>query len=325
MKFRTEIRVVPLPAAIDYSDRVLFLGSCFADEMRRRMQTLKFRADGNFSGPLFNPASIADALRRAQTPARISADELRQDADGWWFSYDASTLLSDPDPEAVLRRCNEALDRLHRELSAARCVVITFGTAWVYRSRESGRIVANCHKQPQALFDRELLSVAQIVDEWSALLDGPLAGREVVFTVSPVRHLGDGLEGNSLSKAVLRVAVAELTRRFGQVHYFPAFEILTDDLRDYRFYADDLCHPSPQAVDYIWERFAEAALSPQARQLLPEVERLVAQCRHRPRRPDSEARRTSVLRMSDRMAELERSAGIDFSQEIAILREQTYR
>ena len=237
MKFRTEIQCSSLPTDIGYADRVLFFGSCFADEMCRRMQTLKFRADGNFSGPLFNPASVADALRRAQTPARISADELRQDADGWWFSYDASTLLSDPDPQAVLRRCNGALDRLRGGLSEARVLFVTFGTAWVYRLRESGRVVANCHKQPQTLFDRGLLSVAQIVDEWSVLLDGPLAGREVVFTVSPVRHLGDGMEGNSLSKALLRVAVAELVRRFDRVHYFPAFEILTTDQRDYRFNA----------------------------------------------------------------------------------------
>ena len=325
MKFRTEIRVAPLGTDLGYADRVLFFGSCFADEMRRRMQALKFRAEGNFAGPLFNPASVAAWLRRAGDAAPVGAGELRQDADGWWFHYGAHTLLSDPDPDTVLRRCNEALDRLRAALPAARCVVLTFGTACVFRLKETGRIVANCHRQPAALFRRERLTVDAIVGEWSELLAGPLSGKHVVFTVSPVRHAGDGAEENSLSKAILRVAVAELVERFPQAHYFPAFELLTDDLRDYRFYADDLVHPSPAAVDYIWERFAEAALSAGARALLPEVERLVAQCRHRPRRPDSEAWRALQGRTLGRLDDLARSAGIDFSQEIALLGGETYR
>jgi len=317
MKFRTEIQVAPLGLRLGYADRTLFFGSCFADEMCRRMQRLKFRAEGNPTGPLFNPASVAMLVRRAAEGVAATADELRQDADGWWFHYEANTLLSDPDRETTLRRFNDALDRLRTLLPEARCVVVTFGTAWVYRLRETGRIVANCHKRPQRLFDRGRLTVEEIVGEWSELLAGPLAGRGTVFTVSPVRHLGDGLEGNALSKATLRVAIAELTERFGHARYFPAYEIVTDDLRDYRFYADDLAHPSPQAVDYVWERFAEAALSEEARRLLPEVERLVNQCRHRPRRAGSEAWRELRLRTLGRMEELARSAGIDFSEEIA--------
>ncbi len=317
MQFRTEIKIAPLGTRINYADRILLFGSCFADEMRLRMRKAKFRAAGNFTGPLFNPASIAALLRRAQDPARATAAELRQDADGWWFHYDTNTLLSAPDPSTVLLRYNDALDALRTRLPAARCVIVTFGTAWVYRLREEGRIVANCHKQPQALFRRERLGVEQIVAEWSELLAGPLADKETIFTVSPVRHIGDGAEGNSLSKATLRVAIAELTERFDRAHYFPACEILMDDLRDYRFYADDLVHPSPQAVEYVWERFAQAALSESAQALLPEVERLTASCSHRPRRPDSEADRRLRRRLLDRMAELERTAGIDFSHETA--------
>ncbi|MDE7304951.1 MAG: GSCFA domain-containing protein [Alistipes sp.] len=319
MQFRTEIKIAPLGIRLGYSDHILLFGSCFADEMRERMRRAKLRAAGNFTGPLFNPASVAALLRRAQEPARATAAELRQDADGWWFHYDANTLLSAPDPDTVLLRYNNALDTLRTLLPSARCVIVTFGTAWVYRLREDGRIVANCHKQPQALFRRERLSVEQIVAEWSELLAGPLAGKETIFTVSPVRHIGDGAEGNSLSKATLRVAIAELTERFAQAHYFPACEILMDDLRDYRFYADDLVHPSPQAVEYVWEHFAQAALAAPTLALLPEVERLAACCAHRPRRPDSEADRRLRCRLLDRMAELERTAGIDFSQEIAQL------
>ena len=325
MKFRTEINVAPLGVDLGYGDRVLLVGSCFADEMRRKMQTLKFRADGNFGGPLFNPASVAALLRRAQNPAPVAISELRQDADGWWFHYDVSTLLSDPDPAVALGRCNEALERLREQLSSARCVVATFGTAWVYRLRENGRLVANCHKQPQALFERSRLTIGEIVAEWSELLAGALADKETIFTLSPVRHLGDGAEDNSLSKATLRVAIAELTGRFARAHYFPACELLTDDLRDYRFYADDLVHPSPQAVEYIWEKFADAALSEESRRLLPEVERLVAQSRHRPRRSGTESRLGECRRAVERMEALQRSAGIDFSDEIARLSSETSR
>lgn len=319
MKFRTEIKIAPLGTRIGHTDTLLLFGSCFADEMRERLRALKFRAAGNFTGPLFNPASIAALLRRAQDPTPETADRLHRDANDWWFHYQANTLLSDPDPETVLLRYNQALDSLRTLLPAARCVMVTFGTAWVYRLRENGRIVANCHKQPQSLFRRERLDVRGIADEWAGLLAGPLAGKEVIFTVSPVRHIGDGLEGNSLSKATLRAAVGELVEAFDHAHYFPAYEILLDDLRDYRFYADDLVHPSPQAIAYIWERFAEAALSEEAQRLLPEIDRLLARCRHRPRRPDSEADRRLRRDTLERMIALERNAGIDFSQETAQL------
>ncbi len=325
MKFRTEIEIAPLGTRIGHADTLLLLGSCFADEMRERLQRLKFRAEGNLTGPLFNPSSIASLLQRAQDPTPERPDSLHRDADGWWFHYAANTLLSDPDPATVLNRYNEALDRLRALLAEARCVIVTFGTAWVYRLKETDRIVANCHKQPQDLFRRERLSVRQIVDEWSELLAGPLSDKETIFTISPVRHLGDGLEGNSSSKATLRVAVAELTERFARAHYFPAYEILLDDLRDYRFYADDLVHPSAQAIEYIWERFVQAALSEPARTLLPEIETLVARCRHRPRRPDSEADRRMRRTTLDRMTRLARSAGIDFSEEIALLRDENSR
>lgn len=317
MKFRTEIQANPLGTNIGYDDNVLLFGSCFADEMRRKMLTLKFRAAGNFTGPLFNPASIAAFLRRVENPAPAAACELQQGSDGLWFHYDANTLLSHPSRATALQHYNDALGTARSLLPTARCVIITFGTAWVYRLRENGHLVANCHKQPQALFQRERLEVGQIVGEWSQLLTGPLADKQVILTISPIRHLNDGAENNSLSKAILRLAVAELTERFAHAHYFPAYEILLDDLRDYRFYADDLVHPSAQAVEYIWEQFTEAALSERTQTLLPEVKRLVTACSHRPLHPESAAHRQQCRRILDRLAVLKKSSGIDFSEEIA--------
>lgn len=203
MKFRTELKIAPLGQPIDYADPVLLLGSCFAERMREKLSSLKFRASGNFCGPLFNPASVAATLRRAAEGRAVGADELHRGTDGLWFHYAAHTLVSDPDPQTVLDNCNAGQETLRKALTQARHVVITFGTAWVYRLCETGAVVANCHKQPAGLFSRERLTVAEIVADWSALLEGPLAGRQVILTVSPVRHLGDGLEGNCLSKSIL--------------------------------------------------------------------------------------------------------------------------
>ena len=321
MKFRTEIIVSPLRRPIGYGDTLLTLGSCFADELRERLDAAKFRADGNFAGPLFNPESIAAALERAADGRRYTAADLCRNAEGDWFSFDTATHFDDPDPERVAERCNEALDALREALHAADRLVITFGTAWVYHLRTTGAVAANCHREPADRFRRERLTSEAIVARWSGLLEGLLRDKEIILTVSPIRHLGDGLEGNAVSKAVLRVAAAGLAERYPErVHYFPAFEILTDDLRDYRFYADDLVHPAPQAAAYIWERFAEAAFTAETRERIATVERLIAFCRHTPRRAGSEADRRAC---AGQLAELERLQAaweIDFSHEIEQLK-----
>lgn len=314
MTFRTEIKATPLPRKIGYDEPLLMLGSCFADEMRVWLSALKFSAAGNFAGPLFNPESIAAAIDRALDGHTVSAASLAQSADGLYFSYDAATTFDDEDAEAVAARCNEANRALGEALRNARHLFLTFGTAWVYRLRETGEVVANCHKQPQAFFQRERLSVEAIVARYTALFQGALGDKQIILSVSPIRHLGDGLEGNAVSKATLRLAAEMLAERFPQqVHYFPAYEILLDDLRDYRFYTDDLCHPSSQAVTYIRERFAEAAFTPATREQMRRVERLLAFCAHRPHHPHSEAYRAQCRMVIEEM----QHANVDFSCEIA--------
>lgn len=320
MKFRTEIRIAPFAEKIGYRSRLLLLGSCFADEMREKLRSLKFRASGNFSGPLFNPASIAAALRRAQRPEAAGADELHRGAGGEWFHYATDTRADGADPQAVLDRVNSAQTALHRALAECDTLLVTFGTAWIYRLRATGEVVANCHKQPQALFERQRLTIHGIVAEWSELLSTLLASKRVILTVSPVRHTGEGLEDNCLSKSLLRVAAAELAERFGHVDYFPAYEILTDDLRDYRFYADDLVHPSRQAVEYIWEKFSEAAIDAPDRELIPQVMKILKVRNHKPLQPHSEAYRTLCARTMEAARNLEETQGIDFSEEIDCFR-----
>ncbi len=305
MQFRTVIDIKSFDRKIDHSSRILSLGSCFADNIARRMQRAKFRVEASPTGILFNPESIARAVERfaaSESPAR---EELRHDGERY-FGYDFHSAFADADPERALAAMREAARRGADALRRADTVIITFGTAWIYRLRENGEVVANCHKQPQSLFARELLAADRIADSYAKLLEGPLADKHVIFTVSPVRHLGDGAERNSLSKAVLRVAVGELASRFPDAYYFPSFEIMNDELRDYRFYADDMTHPSQTAVDYIWERFGATAFAESARRAAERAERIAEAAEHRPFDPRGEAHRNFCRAMLRRIDELRR-------------------
>jgi hypothetical protein len=210
----------------------------------------------------------------------------------------------------------DLLEAEPQELKAADYVMVTFGTAWVYE--EGGRVVANCRKRPAHLFTRRRLSVEEIVERFDTLMNGVLHGKQVIFTLSPVRHLKDGFEENSLSKATLRLAIDGIVARHAAAaQYFPAFEILTDDLRDYRFYGADLAHPSAEAVEYVWEKFSAAALSPVSLELLPEIETIVRATEHRPFAPDApehvEFRRAMLARAREFAAS---HPEIDLSEEI---------
>ncbi|MBQ9138183.1 MAG: GSCFA domain-containing protein [Alistipes sp.] len=314
MKFRTEIDHTELSAKIDYGTNILALGSCFAQSIAERLSAAKFRIELCPTGILFNPASIADTLLffASQSPAERSRFVERSEG---WVSLDSHSDLARPTIEEAISALESATARGHQALQSAQCVIITFGTAWVYRHNDSGKIVANCHKVPQSEFTRFRLSVEEIVALYKPLFEGILSDKQVIFTLSPVRHTADGLAENSLSKATLRVAIAELCALYPNAEYFPAYEIVTDDLRDYRFYADDLVHPSHRAVEYIWEHFTKAALSPRAQALLPRVKQVVDAAAHRPSNPTSEAYRNFCSRY---LQEAKAIAEVDFSDECAI-------
>ncbi len=235
---------------------------------------------------------------------------------GWLLRY-KFPLVSNPtgvlyNPFSIADLLESAPDGL----AEADYVMVTFGTAWVFE--QGGRVVANCERRPAHLFTRRRLSVEEITARYDGLMRGPLAGKQVVFTVSPVRHLKDGFEENSLSKAVLRVAVAEIVERHPEAaQYFPAYETLTDDLRDYRFYGPDLAHPSAEAVEYITEKFAAAALTPGAMELLPQIEHIVRATEHRPFDPHTAEHAAFRARMLDQARDLAaRHPALDMSAEI---------
>lgn len=314
MKFRTEIETSPLGVQIGYENRVLTLGSCFAAHIAEKLAGAKFRVTANPSGILFNPLSIAAAIRSYASPATVTREELGYDGDVWYhFGFHGN--FSAPTAEEALGRMNAARQSGAEALRTSDRVILTFGTAWVYE--REGEVVANCHRRPAAEFSRRRLSVGEIVGTFAELIEGPLTGKQIILTVSPVRHIGDTLAGNAVSKAALRLAAEELKQRYNCVEYFPAYEIVTDDLRDYRFYADDLVHPAPQAVAYIWEKFTATALTDRARNLLPEAEAITAAAAHRPRNPQGEAHRAFCRRQLERIAALPE---MDFQSEAEYLR-----
>ena len=309
MKFRTEISLTPIAEGIDHSAKIFALGSCFAENISERLKKAKFSVATNPFGVLFNPFSIANALERLDSSRSFAVCDITAGRDSY-FSFDAHSSLDGKSHTEAFGNLNRAVAQGAKSFAESDWVILTFGTAWVYE--KEGRVVANCHKQPTAEFVRRRLSVEEIVERYSRLLEGVLRDKKVVLTVSPVRHIGDGLQENSVSKATLRLAVEELVAKYENAHYFPSYEILIDDLRDYRYYADDLAHPTKMAIDYVWERFCEYALAEKAQGLLPQIEQIVSAAEHRPFNPESEAHKTFCRKM---LAKMEMFSEIDFTLE----------
>lgn len=318
MEFFTHIDIAPFEKKIDHTCHIFSTGSCFAQNIAQKLLDSKFQVTASPTGILFNPESIARCIEIMDSNHNITEDELRC-ANEVWFSYDFHSSYSATDKHTALEQMQQAVNRGAAALKQTDVVIITFGTAWVYRLLENDKVVANCHKQPHSLFSRERQSVAEITERWSKLLSSTLKEKQVIFTVSPIRHLSDGLEQNSLSKSTLRIAIAELTSRHANAHYFPSFEIMNDELRDYRFYADDMVHPTPLAIDYIWQRFAQVAIEKESLDIIERIKKISQAAMHRPLNPNSESHKEFCRRQ---LAEIEKFKlsfpTIDFSKEKAI-------
>lgn len=301
MQFRTTINIAPSGLALDHSHRTLMIGSCFSEHIAERMHRAGFHVVSNPFGIMFNPASIVRTIERLAMAQPYSTDDLTLNGERW-VSFDFHGDFASRSAEQAVERMNCALEQGAKALRESDTVVLTLGTAWVYRL--SGEVVANCHKMSAQSFSREMMSVDEIVELLTRTIETFLRDKRVVLTISPVRHVSDGLGDNSLSKATLRVAVARVAQRCEQVGYFPSFEIMNDDLRDYRFYEADMVHPSSVAVDYIWERWCEWAIAPSAIEPMHEAERLWRAAHHRPTDPQSEAHRDFCRKMNERIDRL---------------------
>jgi hypothetical protein len=308
MKFRTEIIVPPSKDPISYRSVITMLGSCFTGQIGSLLRERLFDVTINPFGVIYNPSSILRAIENLMDKTEYTAADLLRHNE-LWFSFDHYTKFSDPDPRVVLENINREFLRARETFSATDQLVLTFGTSFVYEYQETGRIVSNCHKIPSGKFNRYMLTVDRVADEWSALLERLLSARkqlQVIFTVSPVRHLKDGMEENQRSKAVLHLAIRELLQRFpDHCVYFPSYEIMMDDLRDYRFYAKDLVHPGDQATQYIWEKFSEAFIDEKSLAIGKEIESLLKAVTHRPLHGFTQAHDDHTARTREKIRKLQ--------------------
>lgn len=282
MNWRTEIKVPNLGIEMNLSSPMMFAGSCFASHMHQRMSRLHCDVRAFSHGIIFHPLALAKAFQDIVLKRVYSESDLIF-SDGLYRSLSHHGVFADTDPTKVLDQINSTIAEAHNAFDDLHTLVITFGTAYGYHHLESDGIVANCHKLPQQDFKKELSNEADILRGWSetiALLRSVNPQLNLIFTVSPVRHWRDGAIENGRSKARLISVCGELASQKG-VYYFPSFELMMDDLRDYRFYEADLIHPNAQAIDYIQEKFVHAAFSDHARLKLDSIEKLVKQMEHR--------------------------------------------
>lgn len=285
MEFRTPVQPLRHNGLITHDKPVVMLGSCFSDNIGGRLLDGMFDVDVNPFGTLYNPASIAAALVDVMECRRFEESDLISH-NGCYHSFSHHSRFSGVDCGDVLEKINRRIDCAHRMLADASVLCVTFGTAFAYILESSGKVVSNCHKLPSSMFVRQAMTVDGITEMWLPLLERLRSFNDnlkIIFTVSPIRHLADGAHGNQLSKATLLLAVERLVATdSGNAIYFPAYEIMMDDLRDYRFYAADMTHPSDVAVEYIYSLFAQSFFNPATSALQQECEKLSRRLRHRP-------------------------------------------
>lgn len=267
MKLSTDVDITSLAQKMRYKDKILLMGSCFADNIGTKLAKHYYSVLVNPFGVLFNPESICALLSRAigngVEPEWFTRDDLFLN-NGLYYSWLLHGEFANSSAETVLLNANKSLAECRDFLNNSKWIIITLGTSWIYRLKENNLVVSNCHKMPTELFDRERMCTKDIGNSLGGIFEKMFAINKelsIILTVSPVRHQKDGLHQNQLSKAALLLAADELCRSFANVHYFPAYEIMMDQLRDYRFYDTDMCHPNQLAVDIIFEKFREYALS----------------------------------------------------------------
>ena len=288
MILQTQIEIQPIEQTIHFGDGLLFLGSCFADEVGSICKSLGFNAMVNPFGVLYNPYSIVNAICRLHSGKPFTHDEVIRVGEEFYCTFSHNTEFWKPTENELLDEVNHNLEQASRHFAQAKWVIISLGTAWVYRYRKTLEVVANCHKMPSQLFDRFCLSLPQTVTVLSDMVKQH-PDKQFIFTVSPLRHRKDGLHENQLSKSTLLLAVDQVCKDFNNAHYYPAYEILLDELRDYRFYKEDMVHPTEQAVHYIWERFTDFAISPSEKPAMQAATELKQMLHHKPLFPESEA------------------------------------
>ncbi|WP_299160157.1 GSCFA domain-containing protein [uncultured Tenacibaculum sp.] len=276
---------------IDYNSELILIGSCFTENIGKKLNYYKFKSNQNPLGILFHPKAIECLITNVINEKQYSESDVFLQNERW-HCFDAHSSLSATNKTELLNTINNRINSTHQQLKKASHIIITLGTSWVYRHISSDKIVANCHKIPQKIFSKEILSVDEITENLSAinsLIKSVNKKISITYTVSPVRHLKDGFIENQRSKSHLISAVHQVIEPRKNIHYFPSYEIMMDELRDYRFYSEDMIHPNKTAINYIWEKFCATYISDEALKTMQEIETIQRGLNHKPFNPKSEA------------------------------------
>jgi len=320
MQLQLNLDIPALQPAIKYSDSIMLIGSCFTENMSERLAQHKFNHLSNPHGILFNPLSVADSLESYIENKQYTADDLFY-LNELWNSWDHHTRFSHIDAEQALSIINKSQTSASACIRKANWLIITLGSSFQYYLKEKQRPVANNHRAPSQWFDKRLLETNEIISRLSATIDKLLKlnpGIQILFTISPVRHIRDGVIDNNRSKARLIEAVHTLCNRYNQAHYFPAYELVIDILRDYRYYDIDFVHPNYLATTFVWEQFVAACIDPQTRRQMKEVLEISISRAHRPRFPETEAHRKFLAACYQKVEKLAAEHPyLNFSDELA--------
>lgn len=312
MQFRTQIPISKTNNPIDYNSKIISIGSCFAENMADKFDYFKFQNVTNPFGIIFNPISIEKII------SRVIKQEFYEEKDVFfynerWHSYEVHSDLSNTDRQELLETLNKAISESYKKLQEATHIIITYGTSWIYRNIESDEIVANCHKVPQKQFSKELLTVDVIqksIQNTIDLIQTLNPGINFIFTVSPVRHIKDGFTENQLSKSHLFAALHQVLKAHNPqnrtFNYFPSYEIMMDELRDYRFYTEDMLHPNSVAIDYIWHKFGENYIAENTISIMQEISEIQKSLRHRSFNPESEQHQKFLIKLKEKITVIEK-------------------
>ncbi len=325
MKFHFEFDIKKLTPPITHKEKLFLIGSCFTENIGEKLKKYKFSVLENPNGILFNPVSVAEALTSYVEDTEISATDLFHLNEGWhsWKHHSRFSALS---PEEALNKINSSMSAAHAYLKETDYLMITLGSAWTYILTEKainakpGSVAANNHKAPADWFYRKLMTTEEVLQTldnviYRLFLFNPKL--KIIFTISPVRHLREGVVENNRSKAVLIQAVHHLVDKFNKLYYFPAYELVIDDLRDYRFYAEDLVHPNYFATQYVWEKFAYACMDERTKKLMEEIHSINLAYQHKPFNPTSEQHKEFLKSFYEKTKELHAQyPHLDFAREL---------
>lgn len=321
MNFRTELSITS-KQSISHKHSIVSIGSCFADAIGKRLKDFKFQTLVNPYGSVYNPCSIHKLLHLG-LKNELPPESSYLKKDDVYFNYFFHSKLSSLNEKELRTTIDSTIREINQKLQISDTIIITYGTAWVYKRKEEGDIVNNCHKQAASLFNKELLSEKEIQDSFDSVYQAIKKVRpnlRLILTLSPVRHIKDTLELNAVSKAILRTSCYHLSQQYSDVDYFPAYEIMMDDLRDYRFYKDDLIHPTAFAEDYIWEKFEQTYFDADTVAFIKKWKEIKNAMAHKPFHPSSTAHQQFLKSLYAKVSELKNVVNVE--EELSIIKSQ---